>query len=122
MRVDGKAGYWLPADAEPALRQPAPPDPVRLLPPSDPYLQTRNRNLIVPGKAEQKALWRPLGNPGAILADGEIVGAWRAKRSGKRLAITLEPFAPLPPPVLTAIDAEAQVVAAVRGATDVLVS
>ncbi|SHN46890.1 DNA glycosylase AlkZ-like family protein [Cryptosporangium aurantiacum] len=120
--VDGKKGYWLPAEAEPELRAPAPPEFVRLLPPSDPYLQTRNRNLLVPEKAEQKALWRPISNPGAILADGEIVGAWRARLSGKRLTVTPEAFRPLPPPVLAAIEDEARVVAAVRGASDVRVT
>lgn len=127
VRVDGKAGYWIPAEREAALRlDPATgvnaPDPVRLLPPSDPYLQTRNRDLLVPERSEQKALWRPLGNPGAILADGEIAGTWRAKLSGKTLAITLEAFRPLPPPVLAAVEEEARTVAEVRGAADVRVA
>ncbi|GAA0272784.1 DNA glycosylase AlkZ-like family protein [Cryptosporangium japonicum] len=122
VRVDGKAGFWIPAEAEPALRQPAAPDPVRLLPPSDPYLQTRNRNLLVPERAEQKALWRPLGNPGAILVDGEIAGTWRAKLAGKRLTITLEAFRPLRPATLAAINAEAGTVATARGATDVRIA
>ncbi|WP_035859608.1 DNA glycosylase AlkZ-like family protein [Cryptosporangium arvum] len=122
VRVDGKAGFWIPADAESALRDPAAPDPVRLLPPSDPYLQTRNRNLLVPEKAEQKALWRPIGNPGAILVDGEIAGTWRPKLAGKRLTITLEAFRPLPPAARSAIDEEAGNVATARGATDVRIT
>ncbi|MFG1927577.1 DNA glycosylase AlkZ-like family protein [Cryptosporangium sp. NPDC048952] len=122
VRVDGKAGFWIPAEAEAALRKPSPPDPVRLLPPSDPYLQTRNRNLLVPEKTEQKALWRPIGNPGAILVDGEIAGAWRPKLAGKRLTITLEAFRPLPPPVRTALAAEVERVASARGAAEVRIA
>ncbi|GAA3394010.1 DNA glycosylase AlkZ-like family protein [Cryptosporangium minutisporangium] len=127
VRVAGRGGYWIPAEQESALRSPAPPEFVRLLPPSDPYLQTRNRNLLVPERAEQKALWRPLGNPGAILAEGEIVGAWRAKVSGpshsrRGLTVTVEAFGPLPPPVLASIEDEARVVAAVRGASDVRIA
>ncbi|MFI5959640.1 DNA glycosylase AlkZ-like family protein [Cryptosporangium sp. NPDC051539] len=115
VRVDGRAGYWIPASQEAALREPAAPDLVRLLPPGDPYLQTRNRDLLVPERAEQKALWRPLGNPGAVLAEGEIVGFWRPKTSGKKLTITVEGFRP----IREDLEDEARIIAAARGATDV---
>ncbi|TQS39981.1 DNA glycosylase AlkZ-like family protein [Cryptosporangium phraense] len=115
VRVDGKPGYWIPAEQEAALRTPASPDFVRLLPPGDPYLQTRNRSLLVPDRAEQKALWRPLGNPGAVLADGEIVGFWRPKASGRKLTITVEGFRP----IVEKLDEEAEIIATARGADDV---
>jgi hypothetical protein len=95
---------------------------VRLLPPSDPYLQARDRDLLVPDKTRQKAVWRILANPGAIVVDGEVVGLWRAKRAGRsRLDITLQPFAELAGDRRTALEEEAAVVAAVRGAGDVRV-
>jgi hypothetical protein len=66
-------------------------------------------------------LWPVLGRPGVVFADGEVVGIWRTKSSGAKLTITVEAFVPLPPSVRRGIEAEAQRVAAVRGATDVTV-
>jgi hypothetical protein len=42
----------------------------------------------------------------AIAVDGRFVGTWASKRSGARLAVTIEPFAPLPPAIRIAIEAE----------------
>ncbi len=94
---------------------------VRLLPPSDPYLQTRDRDLLVPDPAHQKLLWKILGNPGAVLADGEIVGTWRAKQAGKRLTITAFAFDKFAKSVQRSLTTEAELVATIRGAADVAV-
>jgi hypothetical protein len=112
--IDGTVA-WLPAKAQPRLDAPPEPDLVRLLGAFDPYLQARDRNLIVPDKAVQKALWPVLGRPGVVFVDGEVAGTWRPKASGKKLTVVVEEFAPLPPPVREQIEAEAQRVAAVRG-------
>jgi hypothetical protein len=112
--VDGAKG-WLPAAAKRALASPPDAELVRLLSGFDPYLQARDRNLIVPDKAVQKALWPVLGRPGAVFVDGEIAGTWRPKAAGKKLTVVVEEFAPLPPAVREQIDAEAERVAAVRG-------
>lgn len=120
VRIDGRSG-WLPEDRLDALRAAPEPALVRLLGPFDPYLQARDRELIVPAKAVHKALWPVLGRPGALFADGEIAGLWRTKTSGAKLTITVEAFGPLPPSVWTQVDAEAARVAAARGASDVRV-
>jgi hypothetical protein len=113
--VAGTTG-WFPSEEIDALPEPPEPPRVRLLPPGDPYLQTRNRKLIVPDAKAQKVLWRILGNPGALLVDGEIVAAWRAKAVGKRrLEFQLEPFDELPPDIGQELDAEARLIAAARG-------
>jgi hypothetical protein len=41
-----------------------------------------------------------------ITVDGRFAGTWASKRSGKRLAVTIEPFAPLEPAIEEAIAAE----------------
>ncbi|WP_432975725.1 winged helix DNA-binding domain-containing protein [Dactylosporangium sp. CA-233914] len=112
--VDGHR-TWLPAECLDVLL--AAPDVrgVRLLPPSDPFLQARDRTVLVPGKDRAKEVWRVLGNPGVLLVDGEIAGTWRAKAVRKRLELTVEPWVPLSAATRTAAGAEADTVAAVRG-------
>ncbi|GLW90213.1 DNA glycosylase AlkZ-like family protein [Actinokineospora globicatena] len=113
-------GRWFPESELDALRDAPPPDFLRLLPPLDPWLQTRDRALIVPDPAHHKRLWRMIGNPGAVLHRGEITGTWRTKTTGKTLTITLDAFdTPIP---TKAVDAEAHRVAAARGLTDVRVT
>ncbi|WP_319461767.1 DNA glycosylase AlkZ-like family protein [Micromonospora sp. RTP1Z1] len=122
VRVDGRPA-WVPADRLDALRAVDPARLVRLLPPGDPYLQARDRALLVPERAHQQQLWRMLGNPGALLVDGEITGTWRAKQAAKgRLELTVTPFAPLPKRVVGEIGAEAETVGAARGAAEVRVA
>lgn len=118
--VDGRIA-WLPGACVDALTTAPEPEMVRLLGPYDPYLQARDREVIVPDKAVHKALWPMLGRPGVLFADGEVAGTWRAKSSGAKLTLTVEAFAPLPPAVWTQVEAEAERVAAVRGATTVQV-
>lgn len=42
----------------------------------------------------------------AIVADGRFIGTWSSKRSGKRLAVTIEPFEELDAPTELALSAE----------------
>ena len=119
--VDG-AEAWLPEAAADALAKAPKPRLVRLLGPFDPFMQARDRGLIVPDKAAHKVLWPVLGRPGVLFVDGEVVGVWRPKSSGKRLTLTVESFVPLAPNVWSEIEDEAQRVAVVRGATDVSVA
>jgi hypothetical protein len=111
--VDGRK-TWLPQEQLDALLEAAPVPGVRLLPPSDPFLQARDRTLLVPDKAQEKEVWRILGNPGVLLLDGDIAGTWRAKVVRKRLELTVTPWAPLTRTTRSAIESEAQTVAAIR--------
>jgi hypothetical protein len=119
--VDGRRA-WLPASRVDALTGAPAPEIVRLLGPFDPYLQARDRELIVPDKSVYKTLWPVLGRPGVLFVDGEVVGVWRTRASGKKLTVAVEAFGPLPPSVWTQVGAEAERVAAVRGAAQVAVT
>jgi DNA glycosylase AlkZ-like len=72
---------WLLAQDEPALRKaPLPAASARLLPSGDPYtlgVTLEERALLVPDAAERAELWTPRVWPGAVLADGKVVGTWR---------------------------------------------
>ncbi|MEU5691530.1 crosslink repair DNA glycosylase YcaQ family protein [Actinosynnema sp. NPDC020468] len=117
--VEVTPGGWLPADVVGEYENPPEPDLTRLLPPLDPYLNARDRDLLVPDKGRQKEIWRILGRPGAIVVDGEVVGTWRAKTAGRRLDVTLKPFAGLD---LGPVEDEARRLAAARGLDDVRLS
>ncbi len=69
---------------------------VRLVGPYDPYLQLRDRELLVGDEARRKDLWRVLGRPGAIVADGDIIGTWRPRASGRRLTVRHTSWGRLP--------------------------
>ena len=121
VHVDGRSG-WLPADAVGALDAAPSLPPLRLLPPSDPYLQARDRTLIVPERSRHKVLWAVLGSPGAVLVNGEVAGVWRAKQAGRgRLELTVRPFGPFTAAERAELDDEAERVGGVRGATTVTV-
>lgn len=105
--VEGQRRWELPG---------APPDgPVRgtaLLAPFDPYLQTRDRELLVPEPDRRRELWPTLGRPGALLVDGELTGTWRARTSRGRLSVTVTPWQGELP---AAVQAQAEQLALVRG-------
>ena len=85
--VEGRRLY-LHADDLAEARKAARPSGVRLLPPSDPMLEVADRELLVPSAADRKVMWRAVANPGAVLAAGEIVGAWRRRKE----VVTVTPF------------------------------
>ena len=62
------------------------------------YLPPEQARQVVPGGG----IVRP-----TITVDGVIVGTWSSKRAGKRLAVTLEPFADLDPEWTPSLEAEA---------------
>jgi hypothetical protein len=54
-----------------------------------------------------------------LLVDGEIAGTWRAKMvAGKRIDVTVSPFGTVPVRARADMQAEADVVAAARGAEE----
>ena len=114
---DGRTAWVLTADLD-ALTSSRMPTGLRLLPPHDPYTQQRDRATIV-DPAHHREVWMPVGDPGAVLADGRVVGTWRPRRSGRRLTLTVRTFAS--PPALDAslLRDEAEHVAALRGASAV---
>ena len=98
---------WILARDEPTFRaEPRPAASARLLPSGDAYflLQGADRELLVPESDRRAALWTPRVWPGAVLADGELVGTWR--RADAR--ITIQPWRPLSGRERDAVQAEAE--------------
>lgn len=118
----GGTPAWIPEADYAALAAPPDPPAVRLLPPSDPFLQARDRELLAPDPAHRKVLWPILGRPGALLVGGDITGTWRARKKGRRVEVTVAPFARLPAAARRGLDEEAALLAAARGATGATVT
>lgn len=84
--VEGRIRYILAEDAD-SFDGAMLPDDVRLLGPHDPYLDCRDRELLLPEKPLQRRVWKTVANPGAILRAGRVEGVWKAKKAGRKLTV-----------------------------------
>ncbi|SDF51465.1 Winged helix DNA-binding domain-containing protein [Blastococcus fimeti] len=111
--VEGERRWMLAEDADQAAGATA--EGAVLLGSHDLFLQARDRATIVPDQRAAKELWRTIGRPGAVLADGDVVGTWRARKAGKALDLAVEPFGPVPPALRAAVEEQAERLATFRG-------
>jgi hypothetical protein len=70
----------------------------------------RDRALLVDDCARAQRLWPALGRPGVVLADGAVVGSWRARKAGAALRVAVELWQPA-----RGVEEQAERLAAVRG-------
>ena len=112
--VDGKARWLLSADRD-ALAHPCGPQERLLLLPHDPYLDTRDRDVLLPDKALQKLVWRTVGNPGAVVLDGRISGVWTARTVRDRLELSVTAWQAFSARQQSMLEIRAQEYAAFRG-------
>ena len=108
--VDGEPRAVLADDLDRLAGEP--PAVTRLLGPFDLYLQARDRPLLVDDPARAQDLWRTLGRPGGVLAGGEIVGTWRARKAGVAVTVSVELWSAAD---RDAVAEQAERLAAVRG-------
>jgi hypothetical protein len=113
VELDGAPGWVLAGDT---ATPPRPHRGIRLLPYFDAYLVAgQPRERLYPGAAAARAL-TPAGQAGnypALLVDGVVGGVWHQRRSGRKLAITVEPLRELTVPQRRQLDDEAALVGAV---------
>jgi hypothetical protein len=112
LRVDGEPRAVLAGDLE-VLREAPSAHGVRLLGAFDPWLQARDRDLLVGSAPRRRELWPVLGRPGAVLVGHEVVGTWRPRSSGPRLRLFVALWDGGGPP--EGIDEQAERLAAHRG-------
>ncbi|MFE5300139.1 winged helix DNA-binding domain-containing protein [Streptomyces sp. NPDC056632] len=88
---------------------------VRLLPYFDAFgIASQPRPRLFAGRAAERALaGGQAGNFPVLLVDGTVEGVWHQRRSGKRIAVTVEPLRTLAPARLRELAAQAERVAAV---------
>ena len=120
VEVDGEPGYTLAGDT------PTSHDPhqgIRLLPYFDAFVVAgQQREWLYPGVAATRAL-TPSGQAGnypVMLVDGVVGGVWHQKRSGRTLAITVEPLRKLTAAQRRQLDEEVDVLGAIMESTPTL--
>ena len=112
--VAGTPAWVLASDAD-GLAD-AGPAATRLLGPFDLFLQARDRSVVLPDPARAKVMWPVLGRPGAVLHNGDLVGAWRPRKAGSTLTVAVELWTPASARLTAAITAQAEHLAAHRNA------
>ena len=117
VRLEGKRAWMRAADLA-SLRRPSPAEGIRLLPPNDPFLQLRDRELLAPDVALRKRMWRPTANPGLVLVEGRPVALWRPEVRRRTLVARLEPIARLTKATVREVSAAAAVHAPWRDCND----
>jgi Winged helix DNA-binding domain len=97
---------WMSRDRPAVAGEP----PVRLLPYFDAYvIGCHPRAALFPSAAAQRALTGgQAGNVPVLLVDGLVAGVWHQRRSGRRIAITVEPLTRLSARQRSDVEAEAE--------------
>jgi len=110
--VDGEQAWVSAGDTE---APDEPPRGLRLLPYFDTYAYAvgNDRARLNPGLAATRAK----GNFQVLLADGVVGGLWHQKRSGRRVALTVEPFVRLTAARRRELDEQADRVGTILDAT-----
>jgi Winged helix DNA-binding domain len=93
--VEVEGGWLLAADLA-VLKNATAPKSVRLLPAFDPYVVgARPRELLVDAEHAPRVFRPQAWFSPVVLVAGRAAGIWERERRGRRLAIRIEPFAPL---------------------------
>ncbi|TWH60187.1 winged helix DNA-binding protein [Desulfitobacterium sp. LBE] len=87
--VCGKKAFILSEDKDLLCSPPSPQREWLLLGGHDPYLDQRDRHILLDDQALHKQVWKTVTNPGAILQSGEIVGIWTSKKKSKGIEVKM---------------------------------
>ena len=120
VHIDGMPGWAVAGDTGAPSR---PHRGIRLLPYFDSYVVAgQPRERLYPGAAGARTL-TPAGQAGnypVLLVDGVVGGVWHQRRSGRRLAVTVEPLRELTAAQLRQLGDEVDLVSAVMEAAATL--
>jgi hypothetical protein len=119
VELDGEPGWTVAGDTG----TPQPYRGIRLLPYFDAFVVAgQPRERLYPGPAATRAL-TPAGQAGnypVLLVDGVVGGVWHLRRSGRKLAITVEPLRELTTTQRRQLDDEVELVGTVMAAEPTL--
>lgn len=115
--VEGKRGWMLAEDMDALTRAVPPEEPLRLLGAHDPYLDARDRALLLEDTALQRKVWKTAANPNVVLRQGRVAGIWQTKTVRGKLESTVTLFEDFSPAERTALAEKTEEYAAFRGLT-----
>lgn len=110
----GKKAFILQADRE-SFRCADTEEALLLLGPHDPYLDIRDRAILLDDTAAQRQVWRTVGNPGVILKSGKIIGIWKTRTQREKLSVTTTLWQPLSTPEQRELERQMEGYASFRG-------
>lgn len=115
VRVAGRTRYVFAEDLEALRAAGGDADAWRLLGPHDPYLDFRDRALLLEDGKRQRAVWQRVSNPGVLLRGGRVAGVWRQKLQKTSVAVEMTLFEPADAAARERLETEAAQYAAFRG-------
>lgn len=89
VEVEGKRRYLLAEDLDALRAADGSGQGLRLLGAHDPYLDLRDREIVLPDTRRQRAVWKTVANPGAIVRDGRIIGTWKSRTVRGTMSIAM---------------------------------
>lgn len=89
VEVEGKRRYLLAEDLDALRAADGSGQGLRLLGAHDPYLDLRDREIVLPETRRQRAVWKTVANPGAIVRDGRIIGTWKSRTVRGTMSIAM---------------------------------
>ena len=110
----GKKAFILQSDRE-SFRRADTEEALLLLGPHDPYLDIRDRAILLEDTAAQRQVWRTVGNPGVILKGGKIIGIWKTRIQREKLSVTTTLWQPLSTPEQRELERQMEGYASFRG-------
>lgn len=112
----GKKAFILQSDRE-SFRRADTEESLLLLGPHDPYLDIRDRAILLEDTAAQRQVWRTVGNPGVILKGGKIIGIWKTRTQRENLSVSTTLWEPLSTPEQRELERQMEGYAIFRGLT-----
>lgn len=110
----GKKAFILQSDRE-SFRRADTEESLLLLGPHDPYLDIRDRAILLEDTAAQRQVWRTVGNPGVILKSGKIIGIWKTRTQREKLSVSTTLWEPLSAPEQRELERQMEGYASFRG-------
>ena len=110
----GKKAFILQSDRE-SFRCADTEEALLLLGPHDPYLDIRDRAILLEDTAAQRQVWPTVGNPGVILKSGKIIGIWKSRTQRENLSVSTTLWEPLSSPEQRELERQMEGYASFRG-------
>lgn len=90
--VGNKTCFMLAEDMECLMSPVECEERLMLLGAHDPYLDVKDRAVLLEDKMLQRLVWKTVANPGVVLKGGRIVGIWQSRMAKETLDITMKLF------------------------------